>query len=72
MARKRDHCRDCDKCTERGTTALIKKTVNVTLIICTLGLSVLGAKMINGGRRNCPQCGHPLTMHEMVGNRFKD
>jgi uncharacterized protein (UPF0212 family) len=37
-----------------------------------VGLSGVIAKMINSGRRICPQCGHPLTMHAMVGNRFKD
>ncbi len=72
MARKQDRCRDCEKCTERDTTALVKKMANAMLILCTLGLSVLGAKMINSGRRNCPQCGHPLTMHATVGGRFKD
>lgn len=72
MPRKQDHCRDCDKCTESGMAALGKKLANGTLIVCTVGLSALAARMFNSGRRVCPQCGHPLAIHAMVGRRFKD
>jgi hypothetical protein len=56
-------CRDCSKCTERGATRDIKRLANLALIVCTLGVSAIVSRMIHGGRKLCPQCGHPITRH---------
>lgn len=69
MAKK---CRDCKKCTERGIVGLVKKTANAALVVGSLGTSAVGAAAIRGMRKNCPVCGHPITMHEIIDNRFKD
>jgi len=69
MAKK---CRDCKKCTERGILGFTKKVGNAALIAGTLGGSVVGAKAAKGLRQNCPECGHPITYHEVVDGRFKD
>jgi hypothetical protein len=69
---RRKHCRDCKKCTERGILGLGKKVANTALAVGTLGGSVIGAAAIRGMRQNCPQCGHPITMHAVVDGRFKD
>jgi hypothetical protein len=69
MAKK---CRDCKKCTERGIVGLVKKTANAGLIVGTLGTSVIGSKTIHGMRQVCPECKHPITMHEVIDGRFKD
>ena len=65
-------CRDCQKCTERGLTRLVKKTANAALIAGSLGASVVGAAAIKGMRQNCPICKHPITHHEIIDGRFKD
>jgi hypothetical protein len=56
-------CRDCSKCCERGMTKTIKKWANLTLIICTLGLSIPVSAMLHSGRKLCPICKHPITRH---------
>ncbi len=72
MAKRERKCRDCNKCTERGLTRFTKKVANVTMVVGTLGTSVVGAKAIRGMRQNCPICGHPITTHEMIDGRFQD
>lgn len=66
-------CRDCSKCTERGYVGATKKLLNLALIVCTLGLSVVASKSIHSGRQMCPSCGHPLTRHaRAAGGLFRD
>jgi hypothetical protein len=72
MAKREKRCRDCKKCTERGIAGFTKKLANTTMIVGTLGTSAVGAKAIRGMRQNCPICGHPISMHEIVDGRFKD
>jgi len=70
MAKK--HCRDCKKCIERGILSMGKKLANAALVVGTLGTSAIGAAVVRGVRQNCPQCGHPITMHSVIDGRFKD
>lgn len=66
-------CRDCSKCTERGITSAGKKSANAVLIGGTLGMSVVGSKLVGAFRKKCPQCGHPLSLHAQTeSGAFKD
>ncbi len=65
-------CRDCKKCKERGIIGLTKKMANTALIVGSLGTSVVGSKVAGSLREKCPECGHPITTHEIVDGRFKD
>lgn len=72
MPGRNSNCRDCSKCTERGLISTMKALANTVLIVCTLGISAVVAGFIRGSRKMCPVCNHPLSMHSMVGGRFKD
>lgn len=65
-------CRDCSKCTERGAASSSKRFLNLVLICCTLGLSVVVSRIYGMFRKKCPTCKHPLAWHTTVNGMFKD
>lgn len=57
-------CRDCSRCTETCIVALIKLPFRFVLGI---------PRMFTGAfQKKCPQCGHRLSQHTLVGGRFQD
>ena len=58
-------CRDCTRCTEVAIVSLIYLPFRAMwgfLTFWNIGLF----------QRKCPQCGHKMSGHRMVGGRFQD
>jgi hypothetical protein len=57
-------CRDCSRCTELGLTSLVKVIPRIILWPIRLFTGLV--------QKKCPQCGHYLKQHTMVGGKFQD
>lgn len=53
-------CKDCEQCTR----SFVSKLGSAALTVSTMGLSRLPAAIAASFKRQCPQCGHPMSDHE--------
>jgi len=58
-------CRDCARCTETP----IKTLIWLIPRILWWFLTVWNIRLF---QKRCPQCGHKMSMHQMVRGRFQD
>ena len=57
-------CRDCDICTRTSLNSCIITTGRIVLALCTFFVSEILIFLVNSGKRKCPTCGHPLSVHQ--------
>jgi ribosomal protein S27AE len=65
---KKNHCRDCKRCTSSFFGNLVGAPAHI------VGGAV-GGVTVNLFRRHCPQCGHIMVEHKKVAagdKRFED